>query len=143
MSVLDSHATLSGSFDEIVATEAATEESLASTAGVDEAKYEGWQRIIDDYLIEWGLNPDQLADDDLIPPSKQVIGYANRVAIALREAKWSPPLRVVPDGEGGIAFEQRSGDFFQSLEIRADATIELSTFKNCRLQSTFVLPIDM
>jgi len=143
MSVLEDHATMSGSFHEIVGTEAATDQSLASAARDEEAKFEGWQRIIDDYLIEWGRDPGQLADEDLSPPSKHIIGYASRVAIELRKAGWPPPLRVVPDGEGGIAFERRSGDFFQSLEIRADETIELSTFKDCRLQSTLILRIDM
>ena len=61
----------------------------------------------------------------------------------LRDAGCAAPFCVVPDGEGGIAFERRSGDFFHSLEILADGWIELSTFKNCRLQSKLRIPVAM
>lgn len=139
MSVFEASGTLSRELIDAVTTAGASEQSLASS----EANREGWQRLIDDYLIEWGRDPSQLADEDLIPPSEDMIRYASRIAIALRNAGWPPPLRVVPDGEGGITFERRTGDVFESLEILANETIELSTFKDCRHQSTLVIQIDM
>ena len=45
------------------------------------------------------------------------------------------PLRVVPDGEGGISFERRDEIRFQSLDVLQDGSIELHTFRDCRLVS--------
>ena len=78
--------------------------------------------MIDDYLIEWG-------------PSEAIIRLAGQIAMVLRDNGAAAPLRVVPDGEGGISFERRSGDWFESLDILEGGSIELTTFKDCRLHS--------
>lgn len=139
MSVFEASGTLSRELIDAVTTAGASEQSLASS----EANREGWQRLIDDYLIEWGRDPSQLADEDLIPPSKDLIRFASGIAMKWRDADCAAPFCVVPDGEGGITFERRSGDVFESLEILADGSIELNTFKNCRLLNTLRIPVTM
>ncbi len=69
MSVFEASDILSGEFIDSVTTAGASEQSLASSEADQQANREGWQRLIDDYLIEWGRDPSQLADEDLIPPS--------------------------------------------------------------------------
>ena len=115
--------------------------TLASDSREADAHREGWQRIIDEYLVEWGRNPAFLNDDEIVAPSLSVISYACQIAVDLRDAEPPPPSpsRAVPDGEGGIAFERRVGDCFQSLEIREDRTIELVTFRNCKIVSRVML----
>lgn len=118
-----------------VKTDAAGDDTLASTQF--EREREGWQRIIYDYLVEWGRNPSQLEDEGIVAPSVEIIGRASEVAMELRDAltPCPAPLRVVADGEGGIAFEFRLGTLFASLNIGADGLVELVTFDNCRLKS--------
>ena len=72
----------------------------------DNIERRGWDSMIDDCLLEWARDPTKLEDDDVVAPSARVIHRACRVALDLRDAGWAAPLRVVPDGEGGICFER-------------------------------------
>lgn len=92
-----------------------------------------WDQIIDRQLVEWGIDPAQFADDGLTPPSRDTICLACTVAAACRDSGWSPPLRVAPDGRGGIVFERGSGDVFQTIEVRPDGSVEQFGYKNSRL----------
>lgn len=98
-----------------------------------------WDHVIDNQLVEWGQDPEALADDGLIPPSEEIVRQACRLAMQLRDEGVPGPLRVVPDGEGGICFERRAEPYFQTLSIRQDGTIEMLTFKDCQLQSRILL----
>jgi hypothetical protein len=110
------------------------ENSLATLQRTDTQKWrDEWQRIIDQQLVEWGINPEQFADDDLIPPSRQIIHLACTVAERCRNAGVAPPMRVVPNGRGGIVFERRGGAVFETIEIRADGFIEHVVYVNSRL----------
>lgn len=135
MTVLDARSTLSGSVYPLVNTNAASDDELASSQRDVQKNRGGWQRMIDDYLVEWGRDPSRLEDEGIVAPSVAIITWASQVAMKLRDARWPAPLRVVADGEGGIAFERRAGTLFESLNIGADGSLELVTFNDCRLQS--------
>lgn len=113
--------------------------TLASDSREADAHREGWQRIIDEFLVEWGRDPAILDDDSIVSPSSAIINYACQWAMHLRDVGAPPPIRAVPDGDGGIAFERRNGDCFESLEIREDRGVELITFRNCRIVSRVTL----
>ena len=95
----------------------------------------GWQKFIDETLVEWGRNPAVLDDEEFQPPSARVIDLACEVATSLRDGGEVPPTRVVADGEGGVSFERVDGQTSVSLNIHPDATIEMLTFDDCRLRS--------
>ena len=115
-------------------TTAAANHDLASTYHErDNRERRAWDAMIDGYLVEWARDPTKLQDDDLVAPSARVIHRACQVALDRRDAGWAAPLRVVPDGEGGIRFERRSGAIFQSLNICEDLSIELETYEDCKL----------
>jgi len=118
---------------ELVNTRAADDQALASET-IGENMALGWSRIID-LLLEWWEDPEQLADEDIVPPSRSLIELACRTAATLSDQGLAPPLRAVPDGDGGISFEQRCGPCFTSLNIEADESIELLTFQDCKLIS--------
>ena len=132
MSALTAHDALPTETIPLNGTRAASDDEVASPS-VSARWKRGWEKVIDNYLVEWGADPSVLVDEEFVPPSKEIIGLAYQWAKDRCEAGWSPPLRVVPDGEGGISFENQVGSRFQSLNIRADKTVELLTFDDCRL----------
>lgn len=105
------------------------------------AAREIWDGLIDSKLIEWGRDPSRLEDDDFVAPSKAIIYVAINVAEAFRDLGKAPPLRVVPNGEGGIAFEREAGSVFESLEIHADGSVTVDLFRDFRLVAT--TPLDV
>ena len=119
----------------VVSTGAASDETLANNALECPANREGWERVIDDCLVKWGQDPSLLEDEDIVPPSLEIVRKACELAMEWRDQGHSPPLRVVPDTDGGISFERRDGDWFQSLNILEDGRVELATFHDCRLYS--------
>lgn len=135
MSTLESQYTISGSFLNVVQTGTADEQTLASLERERQEMRDAWDAVIDRRLIEWGAAPSTLEDDGIAPPSLDVIRLASRLVIAMRDQGAAAPLRVVPNGEGGIVFERQSGPFFQTLEISADLTVELASYRNARLVS--------
>jgi hypothetical protein len=94
-----------------------------------------WDEIIDRVLIEWGKDATGLADPDegILAPTPQSIRTANRLAIWMRDHQLPPPGSVVPDGEGGVSFERSANNEFQSLDVHADCSIEMLTFRDCHL----------
>ena len=133
MTMLVSDATISTKIINSIPTGIAP--SLALTlAGEDRCENrEAWQAILDYTLVEWGRNPSQLAEDGLIPPSAYAIVVACQVAQLLRDHDKDAPLRVVPTGDGGIVFERRQGEIFETLEIQDDGSVEWAIFSNGRL----------
>ena len=119
-----------------IQTNAASDAELTSVVSPERSL---WAHVIDNQLVEWGKDPDALADDGLVPPSKAIIHSACRLAMYLRDKGWPGPLRVVPDGEGGITFERRADTCFETLTLHADSTIELLTFVNYELESRIKL----
>ena len=94
---------------------------------------DAWNTI-DGKLIEWGRDPSQLEDEDIIPPSSDAIASASKFACEFRDQGKPAPLRVVPNGDGGIVFRWEYGETSISVEIEADESKELRCFHNCRLK---------
>ncbi|HZZ41781.1 MAG TPA: hypothetical protein VFE58_02490 [Tepidisphaeraceae bacterium] len=133
MSTIEAYNTLSQFNAPMILTQAAGDESLASYPRPHH--YAKWQSVIDQTLVEWGRNPLALEDDGVLPPSRKAIVYANKLALTFRDKGIPGPDRVVPIGDGGIAFElntiKSNGEsIFQSLEIDPDGVTTLTMFKN-------------
>lgn len=106
------------------------------------ANRDRWEDFIDSPLVVWGKDPSCLQDDEegIIAPTREAVNRACVLAIKMRDQDAPPPTRVVPDGEGGISFERRLGDVFQSMDVSGDGSVELVTFHDCRLVSRIRLP---
>ena len=132
MTTLDTGiAGLAGAVFESVETSAASDEELFSNAGVRDAAV-GWACVIDK-LLDWLQNPQELADDDFVPPSTDLIKKACNIAVAFRDEQLPSPLRIVPDGDGGISFEWRRGVLFETINFDGDGGIEWLKFEDCKL----------
>ena len=119
----------------VVPTSGVNEHSLATPTQTREKEGAAWQDVIDHQLVEWGRSVADLEDDGLVPPSPYAIYQASRLAMHFRDQGQPAPMRVVPNGDGGICLERWHGQCFQTIEIRADGTVELITFKDSRLVS--------
>jgi len=129
------YATASSELTSPVSTAVTPDQALASTVEATTDWRRGWQAVLDSKLIEWGRNPSLLEDEDLVPPSAEALGAAGRLALTLRDAGMLPPTRVVPVGDGGIAFELRRGAHCETLAIDTNGSIEYIVYKNDRLMS--------
>lgn len=128
MPVLEKHTMLVSPTPDVVATEGLGGRLLASS----DDSGAGWERIIDDFIVPWGQNPSLLDDEENTAPSARIMELVSQVTIKLRRAGAPAPLRVVPDGEGGISFEWQEGKLFRSLDISCEGEIELCVFVDCR-----------
>lgn len=124
-----------------VRTGAANEELLAVTAKRREEHRRRWQEIIDSKLIEWGRDPGQVADDDLVLPSHAAVDLAVQKAQVWRDARESDdefvpsPQWVVPNGDGGIVFEWREESTAAVIEILDDGSVDCAIFEDGKLVS--------
>jgi hypothetical protein len=100
---------------------------------------EGWRPLIDQQLVEWGLNPASLEDDGVSPPSAIAIHLASRLALILRDRGQRAPTRIVPDGSGGISFEWESDRIFTTVNISPSGAIEGALFKDGRIEARLPL----
>ncbi len=131
MQSLERSKTISEPMSSVIDTGAVYEEALSS--GESHQERLAWARIIDGQLIEWGGNPEQLEDDDIEAPSREVISVASSLALMMRNRAMPAPSRVAPDGEGGIVFEHREGPDFETFEIHEDGSIEYLAFHDSQL----------
>ncbi len=122
-------ASLGDRVDTPIQTTAAEDAGLASK----QQEISAWNRLIDHYLVEWGRHPEQLADEDFVPPSRPVIDRACQLAMQMRDNGFAAALRVVPDGEGGVCFERIEGNLFFSLRVEPGRPVERLVFENHRL----------
>jgi hypothetical protein len=134
MTLIKERATLTERLREEHSTRGADVIAFATTQSDLQRSREDWQNVIDKQLIEWGQDPDQLQDDGLTAPSRDIIGLACQLAVMYRDSGMPSPLRAVPNGSGGIVFERKDGATFETLEIRADGSVEVAAFKNSRLR---------
>lgn len=112
-------------------TTAAADQGLASCLLKTDTQNQ-WDAVIDT-LLDWLKHPDELDYEEIIPPSRTIIGRACDIASWLRSRGSTPPLRVVPDGEGGISFEVRRKNSFQSLNLLKDSSVEQLLFRDHEL----------
>jgi hypothetical protein len=118
---------------ETVDTRAADVQSLAVTTDPREENRDEWDAVIDRKLIEWGRDPAALEDDDLVPPSREAIGAAINLVRQLRDQGLPAPMRVIPNGDGGIVFKRWKGSLLERLEVYDDGSIAYATFDGGRL----------
>lgn len=106
----------------------------ANGHGGDKVRKDDWAAIIEGRLAEWARDPAQLEDEDLTAPNAATIARAFLVARSLREQGAPPPCRVVPTGDGGIAFQFERGREFLSIEVEPEGLVELLVFDDGRLK---------
>jgi hypothetical protein len=116
-------------------TQGADDASLAVAGRELDANRQAWQRFIDEKLIEWGRDPSLLDDESVIPPSRPSVDTAVWLAMRLRDAGEVPPLRVVPDGDGGIVFERWEGNLSESFEVSQHGGIEYVQCRDGRVEA--------
>ena len=95
---------------------------------------ERWGKVLDEQLIEWASHPEDFIDEGLVPPSRKTIHLAyEHVLKPFRDNGRVPPSHVVPDANGGIVFELRNNDVFESIRVQADGHVEYCRFCGGRL----------
>lgn len=94
----------------------------------------GWADIIEGRLADWTRDPTQLEEEDLTAPNAETIARACLVASTLRDKGASPPNRVVPTGDGGIAFQFERDREFISVEVEPEGVVELLVFEDGQLK---------
>ena len=93
-----------------------------------------WGKVLDEQLIEWANHPEDFIEEGLVPPSHDTIQLAFKHVLKPFQAQGRmPPSHVVPDANGGIVFELRSNDAFESIRVQADGHIEYCCFRSERL----------
>lgn len=103
------------------------------TENTDEKVADAWAPFIEEQLAAWALNPSQFEGDDLVPPSAEAISRASTTAISLRDHGAPAPTRIVPTGDGGIAFQYDGEPEFISIEVEPEGRVELLVFNKGRL----------
>ena len=113
------------------------ENASVTEASSDAENRERWRSVVDRPLIEWGRDPERFRDEEeeIEPPSPDVVQVASLVALTLSRTSVPSPLRVAMNGEGGITFEWRDGAGFSTLEITRDGKAEFFRYEDCRLVS--------
>ncbi|MDA0838830.1 MAG: hypothetical protein O3B01_15980 [Planctomycetota bacterium] len=115
-----------------------TDDTCLVTRSSRDDREQRWQVLID-VLTDWAMHPEELDEDGLEPPTQDVIQRAAWLACNLCEAGVRPPTRIVPNGDGGLAFESLQGDEFEALEIQNDLSVEFTFFKNSALKQRIKL----
>lgn len=94
---------------------------------------------VESQLDQWEQHPAELEDDGLEPPNQEAFPLIRDVCLALREMCVDPPMRLVPNCEGGAVLEWRTPPVLWSIEVEQDGTLELSVFRTGRLVTRFRL----
>ena len=113
-----------------IGTAASTGEPRSAEARI------AWQRLIDEKLIEWGRHPEKFEDEDgYKAPTADNLVRATELVLYCRDQGVLPPLRMVPDGEGGIIFDWKSSSrpYHVVAQIHADGGMEMLLFHECKL----------
>jgi hypothetical protein len=118
---------------EIAVDEGFGSDVLASTVDVRERISARWSAIVDHSLIEWGQGRSSLELEGMTGPSSEAVAKAGKLVVYMRDHDWTLPTGVIADGEGGIVFENKQDPNYQRIEIDAHGTLNLVTFRDCRL----------
>lgn len=94
---------------------------------------EAWNGMIDKKLIEWGLHPEEIADEGVDPPTREILQQCIKLASKWRDEDLPPPDSVVPDANGGVVLERCAGHFSEVLHFWDDGTIEYQRFRGAKL----------
>jgi len=102
-----------------------------------------WNDILQNKLIKWRLDPDWFSgEEDFVAPSVRSIATAISLVTHMHENHWSLPTGVIPDGEGGIVFENRIDPVYERIEIEEDGALYCVSFVDCVLQSRYRVEIE-
>ena len=94
----------------------------------DEAeRRRAWDAVAERYLTPWAAGQVEV-DDDLMPPTVASLRTAERLVQVLRDSGKLPPTDVLPNGDGGVLFENRDGRASVQLEVLRDGSAEVSHF---------------
>jgi len=93
-------------------------------------------------LLAWYKDPSQLMDEDISPPTREIIYKAYHLALAMRDNRSPGPLRVVPDGEGGVVFEWQEGSVFETIGIEANGRMEFMSFEGSYLSTRMPIALE-
>ncbi len=103
---------------------------IGSHLSIDVDKLEGWSRTIN--AIN-SMNRRARLDDEIEWPSDVVMEKSRRIAELLRQHGQVPPMRVVPDGIGGLSFEWRlPGGTSEYLNVYEEGTVDVVTYENSK-----------
>ncbi|MBK8207453.1 MAG: hypothetical protein IPK87_11810 [Planctomycetes bacterium] len=114
----------------VLTTACETDLGQASILGSPEAWKESWSRMINQKLVEWGRSPSQFESDGLASISKNALSLACRFAMDSKKQHDTPPDRVIPTVDGGIAFhwEFQSPKGEIELQFNPSGSAELTGF---------------
>ena len=135
MSIVNIPTLLTEEPQSVVGTQVASDESLAVNSEKLDADREEWDVSVLATLKEWAGNPELLRDDGVIEPSLASIYIAIDLATRWRDQEDPPPQRVVPNGDGGIAFEWWSNSKSVTIEFFEDGEVEVARFADAKLIS--------
>ena len=108
-------------------------------AAAEQSRLDGWRKIIDRTLIEWGCHPDNIEDDGVDPPTAAAIARANLIVCELRDEGTPLPANLAPNGDGGIVLHYEFGDAFLTIEVDSIGDCELRVLENGRLTKQIVV----
>jgi hypothetical protein len=107
-------------------------DSVSPITANDDSGADAWQQAIDYQLVEWGRDPDALADEGIDPPARAVIARAIEWARRWRDLGTEPPTRVTTDPNGGVIFERRVGNITGIVHFWVDGSVEVRQFQGTR-----------
>jgi hypothetical protein len=138
MATAELHTSILPRLDSAVSTgvDATSPATIDAPRVMQSAKWKGW---IDDVLLQWLDNPGQLADDDVDPPSGTILRLALDHAEKLRDQGLPAPDSIIPDANGGIAFERRCNDISEVFHFWDDGTIEYHRFRGSHLVERYAI----
>jgi hypothetical protein len=110
--------------------------TLESRTEHDGLALQGRWQAVTSQLEGWKHNPDQLEDEGVVPPSRELVEAAEGVAEALSGHGVDRPDTLVTNGDGGIVMRWRLPGRTWSIELDADGSIESSLMARNRRFST-------
>ncbi len=96
---------------------------------------DNWLEIIDKIKYFREYNNYEFEEDR---PSEKVVFDSFKLILKLSEGPL--PMRVVPCGDNGLAFEWKSGDIFETINI-GDSEVEHIIFKDCKIVDRYKIKI--
>ena len=78
-----------------------------------------WHTFINQ-MLSWLEDSSELTDEGSDPPSESTILAALSLLVSMREGQMAPPLRITPNGEGGLVLERGDEFRFVSIEIEKE-----------------------
>lgn len=120
-------------------TRGIADEALMSGLQPSRTDDDGWMTCVYS-LREWRSSPPDWEEDGIEVPSRRLLQLAEEIAFALRAKQQPEPMRVLPDGDGGVVFERRQGALYEALNVTADCTVSLKRFRSGRLFYSESLP---